>query len=276
MNTPWSNQKSSGAARVVTFVGASGGIGTSCLVASVAGRAASRGLRVACVDTDAGGGGLDVVLGMDHLPGLRWPDLLGAHGDLSPDLLLRELPQEGGVWVLSHSRETVVDVPVEAETTLLRAVTQGVDLVLVDGGRARPRSAASRGGPTRGGGRFPSSGLGPGVLDARSWAFSDEVVLVVGATPQSLAAATVIVGAVPEHGPRWWLAQRTPKTAEHLPETVQAALGLAVVVAVGEDKGCDAALVAGQPPGRRGALGKAAEQLLSVVTHSHVDGRRVA
>lgn len=218
---------------------------------------------MACVDADAGGGGLDVVFGMDHLPGIRWPDVLGAHGEVAPELLLQELPTENGVWVLSHSRDAAVSVPEEAERTVMRALRRGTDLVLLDAGRVRPLSASHRGGDREG--KEPDfSGMRsePGGLDGRSWEFADDVVLVVGATPQSLAAATVIVGALPEFGPRWWVAQRTPRSAEHLPETVQAALGVTVVTAVLDDRSCDQALINGVPPGRKGALAKAADRLL--------------
>lgn len=246
---------------MITFVGASGGVGVSCLMAAVAVVAAQAGRRVGCMDRDAGGG-LDVVFGMDHLPGVRWPQVASAHGEIAPEVLLRELPNYGGVWVVAHSREAVVEVSAEAHASVRDSLRAGTGLVLVDGGRARP-AHAGRADPREVG--ASQHALDGGALDPAAWAGSDEVILVVGSTPQSLAAATAVVGALPEAGPRWWLAQRSPRGAGHLPATVQAALGMQLAAAVPDDPRLDQYLVAGESPGARGPLRKAATQLLQTV-----------
>ncbi|MBO3186895.1 hypothetical protein GZ203_11480, partial [Dermatophilus congolensis] len=96
-------------------------------------------------------------------------------------------------------------------------------------------------------------------------------VLLVGHSPQSLAAATAITHTAPETGPTWWLAQRTPKGATHLPETVQSTLGLALAARVTDDPRCNRDLLHGEPPGQRGHLAKAANHLLStLLTQGHL------
>ncbi|MBO3153040.1 hypothetical protein GZ178_11370 [Dermatophilus congolensis] len=248
----------SGKAPTIAFTGASGGLGTSCLLAATAVAASAAGYRVACIDRDTAGGGLDTIFGLDHLPGARWPDLLGAHGHLPTDLLMRELPNEKNIWVLSHSNNLITDIPEEADRTTLEALTTGTDLVLIDAGRPRPAPPADDTTPHA------------TTLDPRPWHGADHIVLLVGHSPQSLAAATAITNTAPETGPTWWLAQRTPKGATHLPETVQSTLGLALAARVTDDPRCHRDLLHGEPPGQRGHLAKAANQLLStLLTQGH-------
>src|SRR4051812_31742331 len=57
----------------VALVGGRGGAGTSTLACALAHRA-SRASPTLLVDTDPVGGGLDLVLGAEGHPGLRWPD----------------------------------------------------------------------------------------------------------------------------------------------------------------------------------------------------------
>lgn len=235
-------------AHVIAFVGASGGVGVSCLLAATAMHLAGSGRRVACLDRDPCGGGLDVIFGLDHVRGVRWREVLGARGDLEPELLLDEVPHDRGVWVMSHGRDGLVVVPAEADATVLSAFAAGTDVVLIDAGRPAP---AGSGEETS--------------LPALSGA--DDVVLVVDATPQSLAAATAITETISaDPGARWWLAQRTTRASAHLPETVEAALELPLAAVVGTDPKCSVALLDGVVPGRRGPLARAAAQIAASLT----------
>ncbi len=258
-------------AQVIAFVGASGGVGVSCLIAATAVRLAESGRRVACLDRDACGGGLDVVFGLDHVRGVRWPEVLGARGELDPSLLLAELPHDRGVWVMSHGRDRLVTVSAEADETVLAALAGGTDVVLIDAGRPVPVVDSGQ-RPTVVGvaGAAPEGGARVGGVQG-----ADDVVLVVDATPQSLAAASAIATAVPDSGagPTWWLAQRVDRRSTHLPETVQAALDLPLAAVVGHDPKVSTALLDGVVPGRRGALSKAAAQLVQSLLQQ---GRRAA
>src|SRR6185436_12518775 len=91
-------------AHIIGVVGGSGGVGASVLTAAIAVRAAQAGLRVACMDGDRLGGGLDVTLGIEQEHGVRWPDLAGARGRIDGPELLRRLPCVDGVHVLSFDR----------------------------------------------------------------------------------------------------------------------------------------------------------------------------
>ena len=67
------------AALVLGVVGARGGVGASTLAAALAARGARRTASV-LVDLDAAAPGLDLLVGLEDDPGVRWPDLAGAAG----------------------------------------------------------------------------------------------------------------------------------------------------------------------------------------------------
>lgn len=121
---------------VIGIVGGGTGAGSSVLVAGCATRAQAAGLRVAAIDADPYGGGLDIVFGIETEPGIRWEHLAGASGRLDGARLTERLPAtESGVVVLSHGRLWQA-----VEPTILRtaatALRECVDLLLVDVGRA--------------------------------------------------------------------------------------------------------------------------------------------
>ena len=69
----------------LVVTGASGGLGSSTLAAALAGAWSKRAPLL--VDLDLTGGGIDVTCGIDHVEGLRWPDLNAVRGVVDPDLL---------------------------------------------------------------------------------------------------------------------------------------------------------------------------------------------
>src|SRR5690606_15920045 len=78
-----------------------GGRGTSALAAVLARLAVDAGRTTALVDGDPAGGGLDILLGVEHDAGPRWSDLLTERGGFPPDRLMAALPAWHGVRVLS-------------------------------------------------------------------------------------------------------------------------------------------------------------------------------
>ncbi|TWH75572.1 secretion/DNA translocation related CpaE-like protein [Modestobacter roseus] len=102
--------------------GACGGAGASTLATAlaVAARAAGVG-EVLLVDGDGRAAGLDLLLGAEHAPGLRWPELSGLSGRVSGAALVAALPEAHGVAVLSASRDQPQPVPADA----LLAVARG-------------------------------------------------------------------------------------------------------------------------------------------------------
>lgn len=114
----------------LVVVGASGGLGASTLAAGLACSASQQG-RALLLDLDPGGGGLDLVLGVEGQPGWRWPDLVEASGDFS--LTAEQLPSWSGVSVISTSRGDSPQEPTLAGvSSIMRAARRGFDEVVVD------------------------------------------------------------------------------------------------------------------------------------------------
>jgi secretion/DNA translocation related CpaE-like protein len=84
----------------VAVIGGCGGAGASLLAVALAHAAAEALL----VDLDPWGGGLDLLLGGETAPGLRWPDLALQGGRLNWSAVRDALPRHRGVSVLSGTR----------------------------------------------------------------------------------------------------------------------------------------------------------------------------
>ncbi|OBB79801.1 helicase [Mycobacterium colombiense] len=84
----------------VAVIGGCGGAGASLLAIALA-QAATDALLV---DLDPWGGGLDLLLGGESAPGLRWPDLALQGGRLNWSAVRDALPRHRGVSVLSGTR----------------------------------------------------------------------------------------------------------------------------------------------------------------------------
>jgi hypothetical protein len=82
---------------VVGVIGGSGGAGASTLAAALAAAAGPCTL----IDCDAAGGGIDVLLGIEGVPGARWSGLRVGGGHLEPQLLREGLPRWAAVSVLA-------------------------------------------------------------------------------------------------------------------------------------------------------------------------------
>lgn len=123
------------AGRTVGLIGGHGGAGTSTVTAALAQVAAREGRRVAVLDLDDRGGGLDLLFGLEQAPGWRWPDLAASAGYI--DGLTAQLPQSDGVVLLSMARaDGGPGTPSpEAVAAVLRSLGREHDLVLIDLGR---------------------------------------------------------------------------------------------------------------------------------------------
>ena len=121
--------------RALAVVGASGGVGTTTLVAAVGAQVVRGGRSCAVVDLQRGGGGLDVPYAVEHLPGVRWVDLAHVDGPVDGAALLPRLPSAGGVRVLAHAREPG---PVPGPTScaeVIDGLRANVDSVVLDAPR---------------------------------------------------------------------------------------------------------------------------------------------
>ncbi|GAA3518635.1 hypothetical protein GCM10022234_12670 [Aeromicrobium panaciterrae] len=120
-----------GEACLISVVGGSGGVGASTLAAALALGAGRRGLRTMLVDVDPLGGGLDLVLGSEHVDGLRWRDLDATRGRLSAGSLADVLPVHSGVATLSWDRSPGAALP-ESVPSVVTAAVRGFDVVVAD------------------------------------------------------------------------------------------------------------------------------------------------
>ncbi|NAZ88685.1 septum site-determining protein Ssd, partial [Kineococcus indalonis] len=158
--------------RAVGVVGGCGGGGASVLAAALA-TAATAGGDVLLLDADPLSGGLDLLLGADQLPGLRWGDLAGVSGRLRPDVLRSTVRLEDGLHLLAGDRRPGPPPAPEALSAVLRAARAAFTTTVVD----LPRGQLER--------------LGPDVLGACA-----EVLVVAPATTRAAAAACCTVDEV--------------------------------------------------------------------------------
>ena len=132
-----------GSAYVVGVVGGCGGAGASVLAAALAVTAASEGRQVLLADLDPLGGGADLTLGVDDVPGLRWPDLAAARGRLPAGSVRDALPRLDGLAVLAWGRGDPIDLPARAVDAVLAAAARAHDLVVLDLPRIGDASSAA-------------------------------------------------------------------------------------------------------------------------------------
>lgn len=97
---------------VVAVIGGCGGAGASTLAVALAQAAADALL----VDLDPWGGGIDLLVGGENTPGLRWPDLALQGGRLNWPAVREALPRHRGISLLSGTRRgyEVDGAPVDA------------------------------------------------------------------------------------------------------------------------------------------------------------------
>lgn len=236
----------------VGILGASGGVGASCLAAAVATRAALAGESVALVDGSTNEGRLDALFDLDTHPGARWPDLAAAQGSIDGRALLPLLPRStGGVWILASAPPAAArgQVPVAVVGETLAALGAATDRLIID----LPR-------------------LDSPHLPAMARC-CDHVVLLVGtslpalakAEPAAEALAWVLETAEGGGSRRGlWVAQRGPRSRSELAESVAAGLGQPLLAVVPDDPRLDANLVRGLCPGEaRGRLADVADRILA-------------
>ncbi|WP_426563890.1 septum site-determining protein Ssd [Angustibacter sp. McL0619] len=226
-------------ARVLGVLGGCGGAGASLFAAALAVVGADRGHGTALVDLDPLGGGLDFALGLDDVPGLRWPDLAAARGRLPAGSLHGSLPQAGPLAVLAWGRGDPVDVSPSAIDCVLDAACRGHELVVID----LPRT-----------------------LDATTECALqrvDELVLVVPARLRALVAACQLRHALGPYAHRATVVVRRGPSDRLSARRVSDALDLPVATVLRDDSrvGSDR----GDLPGarRRSPLRRAAEQCLA-------------
>lgn len=227
-------RRGGGRAPILTVLGGSGGVGASTLAAGLAWRAARQGRRVALVDLDPLGGGIDLLLGVEQVDGWRWPRLNSADGFLTD--LAPHLPQVDGVAVLSMPRRSGSDVAREPLGAVLASLQRSHELVVCDPGRM------------------------PGIATRECLRLSQSVVLLVGTAVRSVAAAQHVVSTLDLRDARVVVRRLPGGTVPH--HAIEDALDFPVVGEVAEDARLRTAAEAGDAPPLGGRGGRAWDGLL--------------
>ena len=243
--------------RLLAIVGASGGCGASTLAAATARYAAETGRSVVLVDGAAGGAGLDVVLGIEHVAGVRWPDLVGCRGVVDGPGLIARMPRSGPVAVLAHCRESPLAVGAAAVRGVVAGLVAAVDLVVVDAPRSWSLSSLSSLSSVA---PAPSGSQAPGGVQA------DLAVVVAGTGVVELAALAATGPRVARHVPQTHLVLRGRRVSRALVDDVEAALDLPVLGVLGEDPQVARDVAHGIPPGgSRGPVADLARLVIEVL-----------
>jgi secretion/DNA translocation related CpaE-like protein len=233
-----------GAGRVICVLGGSGGAGASTCAAALAFVAARTPRRTLLVDADPSGGGLDLLLGAEHVVGWRWPRLAGARGHLGD--LGGRLPRVDEVDVLSTARDEPHGEhglgPVSVKAVMLSAM-RSHDLIVVD----LPRC------------------LGPASREAILRA--DLVLLIVRDDIRGVAAAREVAIEAGRDGSRFGVVVRQGRSRNLAPQLVASGLGIDLIGTMSDDPGLAAAAERGDPPGRssRSPLAQLARRVLDDV-----------
>lgn len=232
--------------RVVAVIGGRGGAGASVLAAALAVTGVRAGLRTMLVDADPLGGGLDLVLGWEHVAGLRWPALGATSGRVDAPALVEALPGRGELVVLSWDRGEVLAAPAESMATAMDAGRRGRDLVVVD---------------------LPRQLDDPSIVALEA---ADHVLLVVPAELRAAAAAARVAAAVGPHCPDVSVVVRGPAPSDLTAADVARALALPLTGALRPEPGLARALERGQPPasGGRGPLAALCRHILADVVRT--------
>lgn len=123
---------------VIGIIGGSGGAGATTTAIWLAQAAAGHGISTVLIDGDRWGGGLELAVTADEVPGLRWPDFAETRGSIDPSQFRDSLPVAGGFAYLSWpgTREPVHIPAVGAVAAVVDAARRSFELILVDIGRS--------------------------------------------------------------------------------------------------------------------------------------------
>jgi secretion/DNA translocation related CpaE-like protein len=230
------SEEAPGRGRTIGVVGGAGGAGASTFACAL-GQVGCVDGPALVVDTDPLGPGLDRVLGLESVPGVRWGDLASSSGRLGARSLRDAVPRGADrPGVLTWSPGAVADLDAVVVREAVAAAQRGHDLVVLD--LARQRS----------------------VLVDELVARCDRLLVVVPATLAGVASTVRLLDRLGP-GPRAALALRRGGLSW---EDVERATGLSVAVEVPEQRGLREAVDLGLGPVRhpRVPLARAARRVL--------------
>ncbi|GLZ40977.1 septum site-determining protein Ssd [Actinokineospora sp. NBRC 105648] len=237
------------AGRVIAVLGGRGGAGASVFAAALALSALDEGTSTLLIDCDPMGGGLDLVLGFEDQPGLRWPDLRLKAGRVPVSSLHSSLPGRtkgsAHLTLLSGARDGDGPAP-DAVAAILEAGRRAGETVICD----IPRCPD------------PSSNT---ALDR-----ADLTVLVVPAELRATAATKRVAAHLATRGIRPALVVRTGSPTRLRPHDIAAAVELPLLATFRPDPALPTALDQGTFQLRpRSPLARAAHKVLHAPTPTH-------
>lgn len=222
---------------VVAVIAGRGGGGAS-LFATALAMAAPDALLI---DGDPWGGGIDLAIGSETEPGLRWPDLTLRSGRLSYPSLREALPQHRGVSVLSAGRGGG-DIEAGPLAAVIDAGCRGGTTVVCDVPRRSTAAVET-------------------ALDS-----ADLVVLITPADVRSCAAAAALVPWVSAVNPNVGLVVRGPAPGGLRSPDVTRIVGVPMLAAMRpQPKIADTLERGGLRLRRRSPLAAAARRVLAVL-----------
>ncbi|GAB2463596.1 hypothetical protein GCM10027063_01120 [Promicromonospora xylanilytica] len=245
--------------RMIGVVGACGGAGASVVAACVAHGLRRSGERATLVDLDAHAPGTELLLGTDGERGARWPDLVGARGEVEGTGVVAALPRWGLVPVLSG---TAAGTPPDDDVVLdvCRGLVRAGETLVLDLPRPGAWGTATRRGTGAAAEAPGSDGLAVPTLLARC----ETALLVVPLTLPATVGAQRVRDALRGAGvPDVRVVVRGPAPGSVDADDVSAALGLLVVAELGRDAGLARAVERGDGPAvsHRAVLGRFATDI---------------
>lgn len=223
----------------VLAVAAGRGGGGASVFAAALGMTAADALLV---DLDPCGGGIDLLLGVESAPGLRWPELQVHSGRLSWVSLHEVLPRRRALSILSGTRSSH-DIDAGAVAAVVDAARRGGATVVCD----IPRH------------------LTPAAICALQ--FADLVVVVTPCDVRAIAATTATLGVLRHSNPAVGLVVRGPSPGGLLAREVADAVAAPLLAAMRPEPMLDRRLEqGGLRLRRRSPLSRAAGTVLGVVS----------
>ena len=199
-------------AEIIGVLGGCGGAGATTFSAALAMHGATKQRRVVLVDADPYGAGIDLLLGAEHVPGVRWDGMVDATGTIGHDMLVDALPREHGVSFLSFTSQWTPPPPALTTSSVLAALCDGGDLVVADLGDGREQSVAEP------------------IME-----IATPLVMVVPARVRAVAAAGVRLAALPHLQNRLQVVVRNPSPGGLEPEEIAYTLELPLLGTISHD-----------------------------------------
>ena len=222
---------------VIAVVGGRGGAGASVFSAALASSVDDSLI----VDLDPCGGGIDLLLGAESVPGLRWPDLGRQSGRLAWTAVRDALPRRAGVSILSGNRQ-FHEIEPGAVAAVLEAARRAGPTVVCD----VPRQLTPAG--------------------TRAVQFADLVVVLTSCDVRGIAAAAATMSVLRSLNPAAGLVVRGPSPGGLAACDVADATGAPLLASMRPEPMLDQRLDSGGLRLRRGSpLARAARAVLEVV-----------